>query len=193
MPYPAKTDRAAILAEAVVQLERDGMRALSLRGLASSLGLAPNALYRYFTDRAALESALTAESTRKLHIALQIAVAAAPEAHAAIRALSLAYLEFARAHPHLYAAMMVACPSGSTGDARHDELWNFVGGQVARLAAPHAVEGAAIALWAFLHGMVALEAAGVFREAKSDSSFDFGLSAWFDAAIATKTPRERTA
>jgi len=48
MAYPAKTDRQAILSAALEQLTRNEMRALSLRGLAASLGIAPNALYRYF-------------------------------------------------------------------------------------------------------------------------------------------------
>ena len=46
------------------------MRALSLRGLAASLGIAPNALYRYFANRAELEAAMAAESARRLYLTL---------------------------------------------------------------------------------------------------------------------------
>ncbi len=74
MPYPAKTDRQAILSAAFEQVEREGLQSMYLRGLAANLGLAPNALYRYFSDRAALESAIHAETARRLHEARKRAV-----------------------------------------------------------------------------------------------------------------------
>jgi AcrR family transcriptional regulator len=47
-----------ILATARAHLARDGAAALSLRSIARDLGLAPSALYRYFSGRDALLSAL---------------------------------------------------------------------------------------------------------------------------------------
>ena len=67
MVFPAKTDRARILSAAMEQLARDGMEKLSLRSLAASLDLAPNALYRYFASRSQLEAAIAAEITDHLH------------------------------------------------------------------------------------------------------------------------------
>jgi hypothetical protein len=55
MPYPSKTDRNSILLAAVEEISHSGIRDLSLRNLASLLGLAPTALYRYFSNRAELE------------------------------------------------------------------------------------------------------------------------------------------
>jgi hypothetical protein len=55
MPYPSKTDRNSILLAAVEEISHSGIRHLSLRNLASLLGLAPTALYRYFSNRAELE------------------------------------------------------------------------------------------------------------------------------------------
>jgi len=52
-------------------LSRGGIRNLSLRNIAASLDLAPNALYRYFSDRAALEATLTDECARQLELALE--------------------------------------------------------------------------------------------------------------------------
>jgi AcrR family transcriptional regulator len=66
VPYPSKTDRNAILSAAVEELSRAGIRDLSLRNIAATLDLAPNALYRYFSDRAALEAALADECARQL-------------------------------------------------------------------------------------------------------------------------------
>jgi AcrR family transcriptional regulator len=44
MPYPSKTDRQTILSAAVKVLAHRDIRGLSLRNLAASLGLAPNAI-----------------------------------------------------------------------------------------------------------------------------------------------------
>ena len=51
MPYPSKTHRQTILSAAVKELVHGGIRDLSLRNIAASLDLAPNAIYRYFPDR----------------------------------------------------------------------------------------------------------------------------------------------
>ena len=71
MPYPAKTDRQTILSAAVKDLAHGDIRDLSLRNLAASLGLAPTAIYRYFSDRSALEAALANEAARQLELALR--------------------------------------------------------------------------------------------------------------------------
>jgi hypothetical protein len=39
-----------------------------------------------------------------------------------------------------------------------------------------------VALWAFLHGIAALQSAQAFNEEKPISSFEFGLLAWIEAA-----------
>jgi len=71
MPYPSKTDRQTILSAAVKDLARRGVRDLSLRNIATSLDLTPNAIYRYFSDRSALEAALANEAARRLELALR--------------------------------------------------------------------------------------------------------------------------
>src|ERR1019366_7526611 len=71
MPYPSKTDRQTILSAAVKELAHSGIRDLSLRNIAASLGLAPNAIYRYFSDRRALEAALSSEAARQMELALR--------------------------------------------------------------------------------------------------------------------------
>ena len=95
MPYPSKTDRQTILSAAVKQLAHGGIRDLSLRNLAASLDLAPNAIYRYFSDRSALEAALASEAARQMELALRRA-ADGREPVTAIREMSSAYIKFAR-------------------------------------------------------------------------------------------------
>jgi Tetracyclin repressor-like, C-terminal domain len=53
---------------------------------------------------------------------------------------------------------------------------------VARVYGDEKAPEAAVALWAFLHGITALEAAGVFGERKPATSFEFGLRMWIRAA-----------
>lgn len=183
MPFPSKTDRQAILAEAIGQVARDGVDKLAIRSVAAALGLAPNALYRYFSNLAELQSALAGESRRLLLEALRKAVGKKPPEEA-IRSIARAYLRFARAQPHIFSLTLMPSAIDSQGDAAHVESWHFVLGYVARLYGEKRAPEAAVALWAFLHGMTALEAARVFGERKPVSSFEFGLHMWISAASA---------
>jgi AcrR family transcriptional regulator len=87
------------------RISHGGIRDLSLRNLAASLDLAPNAIYRYFSDRSALEAALANEAARQLELALRKA-ADGCEPVTTIREMSSAYIKFARDNRHLYEAMM---------------------------------------------------------------------------------------
>lgn len=184
MPYPSKTDRETILAAAMDQVSRDGVQKLAIRGLAASLGLAPNALYRYFANLAALKSALAEESRCRLLEVLRKAAGKKPPEEA-IRSIARAYVRFAREQPQVFSlTLMPSAPDETEGEAAHVRSWRFVLGQAARIYGEKRAPEAAVALWAFLHGMTALEAAGVFGELKPVSSFEFGLRTWFRAASA---------
>ena len=188
MPYPSKTDRQTILSAAVKELARRGIRDLSLRNLAASLELTPNALYRYFSDRSALEAALAGEAARQMELALKRA-AAGREPVIAIREMSSAYIKFAKDNRHLYDVMM--SPHVPKHDAtQHQSLWTFTVEQVKRIAGADRAAQASVALWAFLHGAVALEAADVFGESKPASGLGFGLDAWFMAVSTGGGPIE---
>ena len=181
MAFPAKTDRARILAVAMDQIAREGMQQLSLRSLAATLDLAPNALYRYFPSRAQLGADITTEITRRVHTGLQKAAGRKPPERA-VRALARAYVLFAREQSHLYAAFLTPCLPTPGGQAAHTALWDLVLQQVARISGPEKAVEAAVGLWAFLHGFVELHRAGAFDEGKPLSGFEWGLDAWFKAA-----------
>jgi AcrR family transcriptional regulator len=188
MPYPSKTDRQTILSAAVKQLAHVGIRDLSLRNLAASLELAPNAIYRYFSDRSALEAALASEAARQMELALRRA-ADGREPVTAIREMSSAYIKFAKDNRHLYDVMM--SPHVPKHDAiQHQSLWTFTVEQVRRIAGSDLAAQASVALWAFLHGAVALEAAEVFGDSKPASGIGFGLDAWFMALTTRGKPME---
>jgi AcrR family transcriptional regulator len=179
MPYPSKTDRQTILSVAVKELAHGGIRALSLRNIAASLDLAPNAIYRYFSDRSALEAALANEAARQLELALRKA-ADGCEAVTAIREMSSAYIRFARDNRHLYEVMM-SLHAPKHDATSHQSLWAFTVEQVQRIAGSDRAAQASVALWAFLHGAVALEAAQVLGEIKPESGLEFGFEAWLMA------------
>jgi AcrR family transcriptional regulator len=186
MPYPSKTDRQTILSAALKDLAHVGIRDLSLRNIAASLGLAPNAIYRYFFDRSALEAALANEAARQLQLALRKA-ANGCEPVTTIRKMSSAYMKFARDNRYLYEVMM--SPHAPEHDATSlESLWTFTVEQVQRIAGSGRAAQASVALWAFLHGAVALEAAQVLGERKPASGFEFGLDAWL-MAVSTREDR----
>jgi AcrR family transcriptional regulator len=186
MPYPSKTDRQTILSAAVKELVHGGIRDLSLRNIAASLDLAPNAIYRYFPDRRALEATLANEAARQMELALRKA-AHGCEPVTAIREMSSAYIKFARDNPHLYEAMMSLHAPGPDATS-HQSLWTFTVEQVQRIAGADRAAQASVALWAFLHGAATLEAAQVLGEIKPASGLDFGFEAWLMAASTRRKP-----
>jgi len=188
MPYPSKTDRQTILSAALKELVHGGIRDLSLRNIAASLDLAPNAIYRYFPDRRALEAALANEAARRLELALRKA-ADGCEPVAAIREMSSAYIKFARDNRHLYEVMMSLHAPGHDATS-HQSLWAFTLEQVQRIAGPDRAARASVALWAFLHGAVALEAAQVLGELKPASGIEFGFEAWLMAVSTRRKPMD---
>jgi AcrR family transcriptional regulator len=188
MPYPSKTDRQTILSAAVKELVHGGIRALSLRNIAASLDLAPNAIYRYFSDRRALEAALANEAARQLELALRKA-ADGCEPVTAIREMLSAYIKFARDNRHLYEVMM-SLHAPEHDATSHQSLWTFTVEQVQRIAGSDRAAQASVALWAFLHGAVALEAAQVLGEIKPASGLEFGFEAWLMAVSTRGEPKD---
>jgi AcrR family transcriptional regulator len=162
------------------QVVKNGIGKLAIRSVAAALDLTPNALYRYFPSLAALEAALADESRIRLLEALQKA-AGKKSPEEAIRSIARAYVRFAQEQPQIFALTLMPSADGE-GEPSHLQSWRFVLGQVVRIYGEKKAPEAAVALWAFLHGMTVLEAAGVFGERKPASSFEFGLQMWISAA-----------
>ncbi len=131
-----------------------------MRTLARALGITPRALYRYFPDRAALEAAIAEASYRDLLEAMRRAADHQPPP-AAVAAAAEAYLAFAGAHPARYGLMLAASHDPATKSQTQEAVWQFVLEVLARLTGQPNNEDAALALWALLHGFVALGDAGI--------------------------------
>ena len=113
--------RGEILAAASTLLsELDGEDALTIRGVARAVGIAPASIYQHFSDRAALVSGLTEHEFGRLRVAMETAASAVPEGDALgrVRALLHAYCRFAMANPGHYRLMTANGASRSSPDVR---------------------------------------------------------------------------
>ena len=98
------TNRAKITATARVLVARDGAAALSLREVAREMGQTSSALYRYFTNRDELLTALIIDAYNDLGASVEVAESVVPrdDRRQRWRVGSLAARAWAKAHPHEY-------------------------------------------------------------------------------------------
>lgn len=67
MPYPPRTDRASIVAAAIMVLDERGLDDVSLRAIATHLGIRQPALYHHFASKAELLDAVADEILSQRH------------------------------------------------------------------------------------------------------------------------------
>jgi AcrR family transcriptional regulator len=184
MAYPAKTDRATVLAAAMQQVEREGVENLAIRSVASTLGLAPNALYHYFESLGALKAAV-AEETRLQTLEVMQKAAGRKGPAKSIRAISEAYLRFAHEQPRVFALYLKT--SGADSDipqctpqcTRNTE---FFLEHVTRVYGEKRACEASHALWSTLHGLAVLREVGVLTAEQASTSLKFSLKMWIEGA-----------
>ena len=98
-PYHHGDLRRALLDAAAAVLADAGVAALSLRDLARRVGVSAAAPYHHFANKAALVDALAEDMMARLDGALADAAARATDPLAQARAVGVAYVQFAVAHP----------------------------------------------------------------------------------------------
>ncbi len=98
---------AESLLNAVDQLAtRFGLEAVTLRGCARLVGVAPSSAFRHYADKRALLTAFATRALRQLSEAMEAAKARARrEGGDSFRAVGLAYIEFALDKPAFFRAM----------------------------------------------------------------------------------------
>lgn len=154
IPAGALSRRHDIVTAARQVLEEQGLQGLTMRAIAAHLGIRAPSLYKHIADKAELEAALAADGLREQAELFEVAVQESPDPVVAIAA---DYRAWAHAHPHLYRLMTERplprerLPEGLEARAI-SPLLAAVGGDRDR----------ARAVWAFAHGMVALELANRF-------------------------------
>jgi AcrR family transcriptional regulator len=95
----------AMLQEAVRLIQAKGVEALTLRGVGETLGVSRTALYRHFSDKQALLTAVAREGFRTLTTELREAWLAGGRGRIGFEAMGEAYVRFAVAHPSHYRVM----------------------------------------------------------------------------------------
>src|SRR5262245_10989842 len=100
--------RRALLQTAVRTIQRHGVDGLTLRGVGGALGVSRTALYRHFTDKAALLAAVAAEGFRMLREQLAHAWEDGGRGLRGFEGMGAAYVRFAVAHPSHYRVMFGA-------------------------------------------------------------------------------------
>ena len=107
--------RRALLDEALRTIQQDGVGGLTLRPIGLRLGVSRTALYRHFTDKRALLSAVATEGFRLLTERLLTAWKAGDIR--GFNAMGVAYIRFAMANPSHYRVMF----GGFVDDGPRDE------------------------------------------------------------------------
>jgi AcrR family transcriptional regulator len=107
--------RRALLDEALRTIQQDGVDALTLRTIGLRLGVSRTALYRHFTDKRALLSAVATEGFRLL--TERLLQAWSKGGLRRFDAMGVAYIRFAMANPSHYRVMF----GGFVDDGPRDE------------------------------------------------------------------------
>jgi AcrR family transcriptional regulator len=181
---PRRRPRGAVrdgLIAAGLELARTGgPDAVVLREATRMVGVVPNAAYRHFADRDELLAAVCAAAMRELATRMAAGVARvrgkrgdAAAALRRLRAIGLAYLEFAREEPGLFATAFAVpqqhaygAPDGEPGQERTplghlraalDELVE------AGVLQPRRRDGIEYPIWSAVHGLAVLVGQGPLR------------------------------
>ncbi len=117
--------RRALLDEALVVIAEKGVEGLSLRDVATRVGVSHAAPYHHFADKTALIHALAHEGMSHMDDAMAAAEEAAGEdPKAQLLGIGMAYVTFAVEHPDYYAAFNapeINSPSAQRPDLQPEE------------------------------------------------------------------------
>ncbi|OHB27736.1 MAG: TetR family transcriptional regulator [Phenylobacterium sp. RIFCSPHIGHO2_01_FULL_69_31] len=145
-----------------------GPDAVTMRQLASALGVSPMTPYRYFQDKDDILAAVRANGFNRFAEALEAARGSAKSARAKAAAVGEAYVRFAFDHPHTYKLMFDlnqpmddAYPElVDAGRRAHETQTAWVKDQIEAGEMAGDPEQIGAMFWAATHGVVVLEMAG---------------------------------
>ena len=108
--------QAALLQAALRTIQRQGVEAVTLRGVGKDVGVSRTALYRHFTDKSALLRAVAREGFRMLRLALVERWEREGKGPAGFESMGMAYVQFAVDNPSHYRVMFGASILGDAAD-----------------------------------------------------------------------------
>ena len=178
---PRGAVRDGLVAAGLELARAGGPDAVVLREATRMVGVVPNAAYRHFADRDELLAAVAAAAMRELADRMTAGVARVPGPHGdataallRLNAIGVAYLEFAREEPGLFATAFSlphqhaygAADGGAGPDANPlDQLGAVLDELVdAGVLDPGRRAGIEYPVWSTVHGMAVLAGQGPLRD-----------------------------
>lgn len=177
MAHPRLLSAEEILKTAVHLIEYGDAEELSLRAVAAVLGVKAPSLYRYFSDKEALEIAIAEEILRVMLIDLQTASGIADAAIRYQRVVDI-YLRFARERFSLYAFVMQHQHPERYASGAGKAVWDLLVQAASAVSEQPDDTAAAVATWALLHGYVTLEHSGAFGPSGPKGGLERGVEAF---------------
>ncbi|MDW3220417.1 MAG: TetR-like C-terminal domain-containing protein [Acidimicrobiales bacterium] len=168
-----RIDHSEVIASAIAVADRDGLDEVVLARVADDLGVQPSALYNHVDGVDGLFRDISDQAARNLADSL-LDAAVARSGGDALRAVAIAYRDFAGHHPGQYASLLL--PAGRESEGRtgpHETITTVL----SRIVEPWGYTGdaavhAARVIRSSIHGFVTLEASGAFvNPQETDESF----------------------
>ncbi|TGM59277.1 TetR/AcrR family transcriptional regulator [Leptospira vanthielii] len=160
--------RPALIAAARTLLQNQGTEALSLRSIASAIGVTHMAPYAHFKGKQELLQAVAASGYNELADNMFVAQKENPKAHGRSLAYhyGVEYIRFAMKHPNLYRLMLnqIELDKKTAKEATNKEIWMSSERPFRLLYAAFAGErgskelahAKALGAWAIVHGIASL-------------------------------------
>jgi AcrR family transcriptional regulator len=170
-PYHHGDLKNALLRAGMQLLEADGLPGLSLRSIAAQVGVSHTAPKNHFGSLRGLLTALATEGFLRHAATMQEGVNAATDPQGRQRAAMVGYVNFARAHPQLFALMFSPLYYDYTDPAFHaagQASYAVLAGISKGLDwdkadQPGADRRAEMMLWSIVHGYATLLLGGHFH------------------------------
>lgn len=189
--------RTALIGTALAALEQDGPAALSLRGLARSVGVSATAVYRHFANKDDLLAAIATEGFEGLSAEMMARLAQEPDADTLRRLVILGegYVNYAVAHPAHYRLMfgkrMVERAAYPTLSKAAAHSYGMLEQAVADAVASGDLPAVPVPLlstlaWSLVHGLSTLSNDGLLNDKQLPASAELGKTFTHMLATALK-------
>jgi AcrR family transcriptional regulator len=185
--------RQEILDAARRILREQGIKELSMRGLAQAVGSSPATIYDYFASKEGVLDALFQQGAERLFVTFQEAVSSTEPGLSQLRQIALAYRAFAHDEPDLFQLIFGRVDRtyrpNEAAKARGTALFDILVAAVEQAEAvgqlrPIDPVAAALSAWAAVHGFVTLEINGYLGEecgtVGGDAMFETSLRLLFE-------------
>ncbi len=190
MAYPKLLSPEDILKTALRSVELGETEGLSLRAVAAELRVKAPSLYRYFSDKEALEVAV-AESIMGTLLTEFRTVSATGDPETRFRNVVDVYLRFARQRFSLYTFVIQHNHPERYASSMGKAVWDLIVETASAISEQPDDTAAAVATWAFLHGYATLEHAGAFGPSGPKGGLERGLEAFLTSFRKSKPSRRQ--